>query len=56
MYPPVNRSRHHGARVISRRQAREVFQSSCTSWSSKTMADGTVLRSHRTAGLVQESR
>jgi hypothetical protein len=37
-------------------QAAEVFQSSCTSWSSKIMPLGTVDSSQRTAGSDHDSR
>ena len=40
---------------ISRRQSREVFQSSRTSWSSKIIDVGTVDSSQRTSGSLQDS-
>jgi len=41
---------------ISRTHAHDVFQSSCTSWSSKIIALETVDSSQRVAGSLQASR
>src|SRR5215208_5309482 len=43
-------SSHHGCIRIFSIQDSEMFQPSDTSWSSKTMAEGTVERSQRMAG------
>jgi hypothetical protein len=51
----VIRSAHHEVACRSVRQDREVFQSSCTSWSSKIIAVGTVDSSQRTSGSVHDS-
>src|SRR5579864_1596825 len=50
------RAPHQGSAVTSRRQAAEVFQSSCTSWSSKIIAVGMTEKSQRTSGSLQASR
>jgi hypothetical protein len=48
--PPTIRSSHHPLARISSTQSRDVFQSSWTSWSSKTIAEETVDRSQRIGG------
>ena len=50
------RSGHQGLAAYSRRHAAEVFQSSCTSWSSKIIAVGTTESSQRTDGSVHASQ
>src|SRR5579863_2238619 len=47
---------HQGSAVTRRRQSAEVFQSSCTSWSSKIIAVGMTENSQRTSGSLQASR
>ena len=49
-------SSHQSVSCISSTQAREMFQSSCTSWSSKIIAVGTVDSSQRITGSDQLSR
>jgi hypothetical protein len=56
MKPPTMRSSHQPRERMSRTQSCEVFQSSWTSWSSKTMADGTVESSQRMWGCDHDSR
>ena len=55
MKAPVMRSSHHELARISRTQASEMFQSSCTSWSSKIIVLGTVASSQRMSGSLQAS-
>ena len=50
------RSSHHPVARLSTTQVFDVFQSSCTSWSSKTIALGTVESSHRMCGSDHDSR
>jgi hypothetical protein len=56
MIPPSTRSCHHSWRRISRTQRAEMFQSSCMSWSSHTMAVGTLASSQRITGSPHDSR
>ena len=49
------RSFHHGFWRYSSTQSFDVFQSSCTSWSSKIIALETVDSSQRTVSSVHES-
>ena len=49
-------SSHQSVACISSSQAAEMFQSSCTSWSSKIIDVDTVENSQRIAGSVQLSR
>ncbi len=56
MRPASIRSCHQSVACTSSRQAREVFQSSRTSWSSNTIADGTVDSSQRTGSGDHECR
>ena len=55
MIPPSTRSCHHACARISRTQRAEMFQSSCMSWSSQTIAVGTVDSSQRITGSRHES-
>ena len=50
MKPPTTRSSHQPFARICWTHVRDVFQSSCTSWSSKIIAVGTVDSSQRTPG------
>jgi hypothetical protein len=56
MKPPTTRSFHQCFRRCSRTHSVDVFQSSCTSWSSKIIALETVDRSQRIVGSDHESR
>ena len=56
MNAPVMRSFHHDVARISLTHASEMFQSSCTSWSSKIIVLGTVASSQRMSGSLQDSR
>jgi hypothetical protein len=55
MKAPAMRSSHHGSARISSSHACEVFQSSCTSWSSKIIAVDTVDISQRITGSPHDS-
>ena len=46
---------HHGSARISSTQESEMFQSSWTSWSSKSIALETLARNHRIVGSRQAS-
>ena len=47
---------HHSCSRISSSHASEMFQSSCTSWSSKIIISETTENSQRIAGSLQLSR
>ena len=49
------RSSHQSFARISRSHVPDVFQSSCTSWSSKIIAVGRTASSRRSAGSPQAS-
>jgi hypothetical protein len=55
MNAPAMRSSHHGLARISSTHACDVFQSSCTSWSSKIIALETVDSSQRITGSPHDS-
>jgi hypothetical protein len=55
MIPPSIRSSHHASRRMARTQSVEMFQSSCMSWSSQTIAVGIVESSQRSTGSPQDS-
>ena len=50
------RSSHQPVPRMSSTHVFDVFQSSCTSWSSKIIADGTVESSQRMCGSDHDSR
>ena len=50
------RAAHQSVACIVRRQVAEVFQSSCTSWSSNTIAVGSVDSTQRMSGSLHASR
>ena len=50
------RSSHQPFARMSSTHVRDVFQSSCTSWSSKIIAEGTVESSQRMCGSDHASR
>src|SRR3954468_1816642 len=56
MKPPTTLSFHQCCSRISRTHSADVFQSSCTSWSSKIIALDTVESSQRIVGSDHESR
>jgi hypothetical protein len=55
MIPPTTRRSHHGSRRISRTHALLMFQSSCMSWSSQTIALDAVESSQRKTGSPHDS-
>jgi hypothetical protein len=56
MRPPSIRAAHQSVACMVRRHSAEVFQSSWTSWSSNTIAVGSVDSTQRMSGSLHASR